>query len=103
MKTNMDAKYYYIINNDLKMSKGKIASQVSHVAMMLGVKYGEIGRAIVLKASEKLLNELACNINVVFVKDAGLTEVPAGSLTCVGFKSIEYTDVAKLIEKLKLV
>ena len=39
MKTNLNIKYYYIINSDLNMSKGKMASQVSHVAMKLGERY----------------------------------------------------------------
>lgn len=106
MKTNLDTKYYYIINDDLKMSKGKIVAQVSHVAMMLGEKHKEIGRAIILKAPKDILEMImvnAPNISVIF--DAGFTEVPAGSLTCIGFKSgtEKMIDEKVLIKDLKLV
>lgn len=104
MKVNLDTKYLYIINADLKMSKGKIAAQVSHVAMQLGERYGEIGRAIVLKAIEPYIRS-ALNYSqlnpIFFIEDAGLTEVPKGSLTCIGFKensvSTEFTKGLKLV------
>lgn len=86
MKLNLDIKYYYIINEDLGMSKGKIVAQVSHVAMMLGEKYGEIRRAIVLKASKEILKRFKDEEDIFFIEDAGFTEVPKGSLTCIGFK-----------------
>jgi len=38
---------------------------------------------------------------VKFIKDAGLTQVPKGSLTCVGFVSTPA--LRKVTEKLKLV
>jgi len=104
---NLETKYYYIINQDLKMSKGKIAAQVSHVAMQLGAEYGEIGRAIVLKATEVQIKAIMVNSfsKVFTIHDAGLTEVPAGSLTCVGFKSDEKSKIMekKMIEHLRLV
>ena len=107
MKINLDAKYYYIVNDDLKMSKGKIAAQVSHIAMMLGEKWGEIGRAIVLKAPQYILTDVLLSNapDIMFIKDAGFTEVPAGSLTCVGFKDVEGIEQLKheVISKLKLI
>lgn len=95
--------YVYLINEDLHMGIGKIASQVSHVAMQLGVDYCEgepdnpyavIGKSIILYASEKymlkLLNEKRNELTIRYVVDAGLTEVPKHSLTCIGFR--RYTD-----------
>lgn len=103
------------------MSKGKIAAQVSHVAMQLGCYWGELDReegetnpliakAIVLKAPESYLRNIIENTNkgknlivgqpVFFIEDAGLTQVPKGSLTCIGF--MQYPDNKKLTENLKL-
>ena len=101
MRVDLGITYVYVVNSDLRMSKGKIAAQVSHVAMML-VEYGlPIGRAIVLKGEEKLLRELVRKPEVKYVKDAGLTEVPEGSLTCVGF--VQNSELRKITGKLRLV
>jgi len=113
--------YVYIINDDLGMSKGKIAAQVSHVAMQMGAYWGDynsdegetnviVGRALVLKAPESYLRNIVENANkgthlivgqpVFYIEDAGLTQVPAGSLTCIGFVEDETTK--KLTKNLKL-
>ena len=98
MIIDLNVKYYYLINDDLKMSKGKIAAQVSHVAMKLGYRYGVIGTAVVLKANEFILKELINfkGIDCEYIEDAGLTEVPKGSLTCVGYKMAEGVNVEHL-------
>lgn len=93
--------YVYVVNADLKMSRGKIAAQVSHVAMLLTEYSLPIGRAIVLKAEERLLRELIKRPEVKYIKDAGLTEVPEGSLTCVGF--VQNSELRKITGKLRLV
>lgn len=90
-KVDLTKTFYYIINDDLKMSKGKIAAQVSHVAMLLADRHGVLGRAIILKGSQSLLENLIRGYpdEVEYIFDAGLTEVPKGSLTCVGFMKNE--------------
>jgi peptidyl-tRNA hydrolase len=114
--------YIYIINEDLGMSKGKIAAQVSHVAMQLACYWGTldreegemepvIGKAIVLKAPESYLRNIIENTNkgknlivgqpVFYIEDAGLTQVPKGSLTCVGF--VQFENIVELTKNLKLV
>ena len=103
MITNLNTKYYYLINSELKMSRGKAAAQVSHVAMQLSEVYHcEIGRAIVLKATEKEMNIIRSALMqpVMFIKDAGFTEVPKGSLTCIGF--IDNAQVQEFVKDLKL-
>jgi peptidyl-tRNA hydrolase len=102
MITDLGVKYYYLINDDLKMSKGKIAAQVSHVAMMLGKQHDTIGRAVVLKAPEKILRECIkiFEDDCKYIIDAGLTEVPQGSLTCVGFRQGQNSEI--MVEHLKL-
>jgi len=93
MDIDLNTTYIYIINSDLKMSKGKIAAQVSHVAMRLGKSYGMIGKAIILKAPESVLKEFIQDKKVCteYIRDAGLTEVPENSLTCVGFRQNKST------------
>ena len=104
MKINLDTKYYYIINEDLGMSKGKLCAQVSHVAMMLSEEYSEVGRAIVLKAKETKLKSLIDMPElqpVFYINDAGFTEVPEGSLTCIGFKENDFSQ--KFTKRLRLI
>ena len=101
MKIDLKVTYVYIIDESLKMSKGKIAAQVSHVAMQLAGVYHVIGRAIVLKADHKTIMQLFKYPNVKYIIDAGLTEVPEGSLTCIGFKQTPFME--HFTKKLKLV
>ncbi len=97
---------YVVINNDLSMGKGKIAAQVGHViediieelvrAEMSTTKkksflddyktWKVTGRTkIVLKGSQQELQELCKLDEARYVRDAGKTQIEAGSLTAVGF------------------
>lgn len=87
-------KLYFIINEDLNMSAGKIATQVSHCTIQFVLQNqntkefadwyneGKTQTKIVLKGSQKLLEELEQQ-GYIFMRDNGLTEIDAGSLTCV--------------------
>jgi peptidyl-tRNA hydrolase len=91
-KVDLSMTFVYVIDESLGMSKGKIAAQVSHVAMELADEYNILGRAIVLKADHKNFMKLFTHVpRVKYILDAGLTEVPPDTLTCVGFKESEYT------------
>jgi peptidyl-tRNA hydrolase len=93
--------YVYVIDESLGLSKGKIAAQVSHVAMMLADQEKVLGRVIVLKADHSYFN-LLCNMpGSIYIEDAGLTEVSVGTRTCVGFAQNELNK--GLTKKLKLV
>ena len=101
-----DPVMYIVINNDLNMSKGKIAAQVGHVveiiieelvrAELISTKkksfledykvWKNTGRAkIVLKANDEEIKHLSMLDNARCVIDAGLTQVAPGSMTVVGF------------------
>ena len=107
VQTNQDSPVLYVvINNDLNMGKGKIAAQVGHViediieelvrAEMSSSKKKSFlddykiwkynGRTkIVLKGTTKELQELCEVDGARYVRDAGKTQIEAGSLTAVGF------------------
>jgi len=106
MDSSKEIVMYIIVNNDLVMGKGKIASQVGHVVGLLTEKcmqsiyenadlkvtkdyldwkryYGT--KKIVLKGSELQLKELLHHPNALHIYDSGRTQIPDNSLTVVGF------------------
>lgn len=104
-----------VVRTDLKMSKGKIASQVSHASLAAffeskkpeeWIKTGM--KKIVLKVSseEELINlykkakkeKLPCEL----ISDRGLTQVKAGSITVLGIGPAEDKRIDKITGKLKL-
>lgn len=103
---------YYIINKDLNMSPGKISTQVAHVATIIAeeccyndplyIKWRneKDQKKIVLKGSQKQLSKLAQKF--YYIKDLGFTEVPAGSLTCVGLPVMYKSDAKKFVGNLQL-
>lgn len=105
---------YLIVNNDLKMGKGKIAAQVGHVVGDIieyltnnPTKEYEIwkksGHAkIVLKATESQILELCDIEESFFVRDQGRTQIPKDSLTVVGFPPVYKSKIYDQIKKLKL-
>lgn len=98
---DLNMTFIYVIDNSLGMSKGKIAAQVSHVAMQLADKYKCLGRAVVLKADHETFMQLEQDIDCECVIDAGLTEVAPGTLTCIGFVGTD--DTREKTKSLKLV
>lgn len=92
-----ELKSYIVINDSLKMGKGKIASQAGHaVAMMaehvvcneqaLWGRYKACGQPkIVLKASQEQMDEIAQAPGAFVVRDAGRTQISENSLTAICF------------------
>ncbi len=97
---------YIFVNNDLNMGKGKIAAQVGHIveimieelvkAELTSTKkksfiedytiWKRTGRKkIILKATEEEIKQLSQIDGAHCVVDAGLTQIPSGSMTVVGF------------------
>ena len=87
-------KLYFIVNYELNMSVGKIATQVSHCTTRFVLENhhtqefkdwynkGRSQTKIVLGGSQKLLEELELKGHIS-IRDNGLTEIVNGSLTCV--------------------
>lgn len=64
-----------VYNRNLKMSPGKLAAQAVHAALKAyGIDHGSV---VVLMGSPAKVNEMD-----VQIRDAGLTELEPGSLTC---------------------
>ena len=95
-------KLVLVINNDLKMGKGKIAAQAGHASVTATLKTGEHRpttldswlksgqKKVCLKSSYDDLIELeskakANGIQTVRITNAGKTQIPSGSLTVIAF------------------
>jgi peptidyl-tRNA hydrolase len=73
-----------IYRKNLKMSEGKVAAQVAHVVIGLGVS-DPTCTIVVLKVSDKKFNELITTEGCYVHHDYGYTEVDAGEATCAGW------------------
>ena len=98
----MEYKLVVVVRTDLGISKGKMAVQVAHAAVNCALKsrksdssnfnkwFDEGQKKVVVKGqNESTLRDLqqhAREVGLVssLVTDAGLTEVPAGTVTCLG-------------------
>lgn len=107
---------YIVINTELAMGKGKIASQAAHASIEAYDKSNEEEKRkwkekgmkkIVLKATEKEIVELfqklkkegyACSL----IKDAGRTQIKPGSITAMGCGPENEQKIMKYFEELKL-
>jgi len=91
-----------MINKDLKMSTGKIVSQISHLFCdfhsMATPNYSEWKRTgakkVILKASlEDIMKSLNTSqiksFPTIIIRDAGKTEIKPNSLTCIGIGPID--------------
>jgi peptidyl-tRNA hydrolase len=57
---------------------------------------------IVLKATQTELEEMIKNNNALYIRDCGLTQIPANSLTVVGFYPNLKTKMANIVNEFKL-
>jgi len=90
--------WVFIINDDIQMSGGKVAAQVSNVSMLLPKPDSETLQilqnsdpcTLILAAPESYMLELIRDykeiLNLRWTIDTGLTEWTIGDLTCLGYK-----------------
>jgi len=111
-------KQVIVVRTDIKMSKGKLAAQVAHAALgafleqknelIKKVWLREGAKKVVLKIEslEELLKikELAeaSKLPNFLVIDAGRTELPEGTVTCLGIGPDYETKIDKITGHLKL-
>ncbi len=115
----MEFKQAIVIRTDLKMGKGKTAVQSSHASIEAMEKtkikrpdwvkeWKQTGmQKIVLKVnSEKELLELfeltKKEIPSALIRDAGRTQIPSGTKTCIGVGPAPEELINKYTKKLKL-
>ena len=99
------------------MSAGKIAAQCAHASINAWRKSGKITRGlwradgekkVVLRAKdEKHLIELKdmadrSNLPAVLIRDAGRTEIPRGTITCLGIGPAREKNIDKITGSLPL-
>jgi len=111
-------KQVILVRGDLKLSKGKMSSQVSHASVEATLKsnkdkvrfWRDQGmKKIVLKVeNQKELfkyKKVAGDLGLVnaMIKDAGRTEIKAGTLTCLAIGPDLDSKVDKVSKDLKMV
>ncbi|MGC8699727.1 MAG: peptidyl-tRNA hydrolase Pth2 [Candidatus Micrarchaeia archaeon] len=115
-----EIKQVIIVRTDINMSKGKLAAQVAHASLMsyfeaekidkeIAKKWLETGeKKIVLKLDgEEALKRLYeafkyKKIPAALVSDAGLTELPPGTITALGVGPWKSSEIDQFTRALKL-
>jgi PTH2 family peptidyl-tRNA hydrolase len=104
---------YFIVNSELNMSTGKIATQVGHVATIIAVEYSNSDnedfdkwyesdqKKIILRGKQKDLEKLI-EQGFYYIRDIGCNEVQPNSLTCVGLPPMPRSEAKKYIKRLQL-
>ena len=116
----MEFKQVIVVRKDLRMGTGKIASQVGHAAVLgteqsrklnklwLRSWFNEGQPKIVVKVNslEELLqvqrDAEELRIPSAMVQDRGLTQIPTGTLTCIGIGPAPSDIIDKVTSELKL-
>jgi len=114
-----EIKQCIIIRTDLKMQKGKIAVQAAHASIAAFIKAKRKEPELtekwlnsgmqksILKIDSKeelvmLFEEVKKRYPSSLIKDAGRTQIPAGTITAVGIGPALESDLDKITGKLKL-
>jgi len=110
-------KQVIIVRKDLRWNKGKIATHVAHASVEAVLKskrrtvekwIKQGGKKVVLKvknlkALKRIEKKLKLNrIPYIIIKDAGLTQLKAGTITAIGIGPVEEEKIDKITGKLKL-
>jgi peptidyl-tRNA hydrolase, PTH2 family len=110
-------KQVIVVNDSLKLPKGKLAAQVAHAAVAAFLMAGEKTRKAWLKAgmpkvvlkgeNEEELLKLETmaqqqGIPAQLIRDAGRTVVPEGTITCLGLGPAPEPELDRLTGSLKL-
>ena len=122
MSNKHELRIYVLINSSLKMSNGKIISQICHGITdiidnlnlpcnnVIYKNYKSMGQPkIILKCQEVLLKQIyekycdkSKKVWCIPIFDAGKTQVPSESFTCLVFFPMIRNDVPEEFDSLKL-
>jgi peptidyl-tRNA hydrolase, PTH2 family len=120
MSTEFEYKQVLIFRTDLQMGKGKIAAQAGHAAISSAqdayvhhkkwwdawMYEGQKKVAVKVQTEKELcdLEEAAEDLGLphALIIDRGLTQIPEGSITCLGIGPAPSAMVDRLTGKLKL-
>ena len=111
-----DLRMYILVNNDIEISKPKLAGQVAHASNVLTYRMckennplideymlGSI-KKIILSCPQKKLEELE-SLGYVTIRDIGLTELEPNTLTCVTVGILDKDNIPnelKFVKRLRL-
>jgi PTH2 family peptidyl-tRNA hydrolase len=110
-------KQVIVVNQSLKLPKGKLAAQVAHASVGAFVEAEDDARVqwleegmpkVVLQVADAA--ELQCLLDLaiqkgvpaLLVEDAGHTVIPAGTITCLGLGPAPDDDIDRLTGELRL-
>lgn len=116
----MEFKQVIVVRKDLRMGIGKIASQVGHAAVLGVERSRKLNKSwlrnwlnegqpkIVVRVNS--LNELLqvqsdaekLMIPLVVIQDRGLTQIPTGTVTCIGIGPAPSDIIDEVTSELKL-
>lgn len=111
-----DLRMYILVNEDIKINKGKLAGQVGHaVAVYFYDNFESLNQTIeeymtqyqkkiILYAPQYMLEEL--EYKYISIRDKGWTNLEPNTLTCINLGIVDYNDIPKefeFIRDLKLV
>ncbi len=113
----MPYKQVIVVRTDLKMGKGKIAAQVAHASVgsvqnsrkkdvelwekegskKVVLKINDIRKLVRLKKKAEMMS-----IRYYIVRDAGMTQIKKGTVTCIGVGPAKEEEIDSLTKDLKL-
>jgi peptidyl-tRNA hydrolase, PTH2 family len=119
-KIRVELKQVIVVRKDIAMGRGKLAAQVAHASVLAVEKarstrenwfnlWFKTGQAKVVLKAENLtelieLEDHARTIGLpaVHVQDSGLTQIPSGTITCIGIGPGPVELIDKVTNYLKL-
>ncbi|HLF54711.1 MAG TPA: peptidyl-tRNA hydrolase Pth2 [Candidatus Nanoarchaeia archaeon] len=114
----MEYKQVILVRADLKLTKGKMAAQASHASVDAVLKshkddiatwQAQGMKKVVLKVADKeellLYKQKADDAGLVcaLITDAGHTQLPSGTVTCLGIGPDKIEKIDKITGKLSLI
>lgn len=118
--SNFKYKMVIVLRTDLKMSKGKIAAQAGHAAVSaaeearkrhsewwkMWIEEGQCKIAVKAQSVKELLElereAKELELPSALISDRGLTELPPGTITCLGIGPAPSNEIDKITGELDL-